>query len=63
MESMDIYKFDDKTFEQRLEEYRAILKSDDYAADFKQLFQENKASMVPCRVIWKSQSSETEGNI
>ncbi len=61
---MEIYTFDDKLIEQRLEEYKAILKTDNYAADFKELLQENETRMTLCKVIWKNpQPSEPEGNI
>jgi hypothetical protein len=61
---MEIYTFDDKLIEQRLEEYRAILKTDNYDADFKELLQENETRMTLCKVIWRNpQLSGTEGNI
>jgi hypothetical protein len=61
MESMNIYKFGEKTIEQRLQEYKEIFKSEDSFEDFKQFFKANKNSIDLCNAVWKVPESKCQG--
>jgi hypothetical protein len=58
---MEIYKFDDKTIEQRLQDYREIFKTENSLEDFKQLFKTNKRAIDLCNAVWKVPESKCKG--
>lgn len=60
---MDIYTFDDKSMEQRLQDYSEIFKSNDSRQDFKNFFESNKKSMELCNVIRKIPKYPNKGNL